>query len=348
MCSCLTGLPALDETVEPRLDRFLELNARQRDRPALKELYRRLSPVVSDGTWPESLAKLLGTTRSPTYKAFTQNASSKQAKHRTDEWSKAVIGEPALIGRQAALFDLLLTNWPGGGGWVFKAGLVLDAGVQPIEVARTYHAERRPGLVLKALRRLRAAGHDVPVLTTRPDRELVELMVSLAASTDMKWTGRLSSQFGFQPTLLVQWLSPAPMQSLSVADALAAGERARPGENGAFAWVQINDKRWFVLYGPSRLGRYYLHSRVGSSKAAGEQAKLLELVETIESRELGLQDFAIEHLRVLASNEDAYNRVTQAILLLLRFPLQSPSIDSSAVSRADRSDAAALKIVVEG
>src|SRR5580693_3199163 len=245
--SCLVGLPPLDETSEPRLDRFLELNVRVRDRPALKELYRRLHPVVNGGAWPESLAKLLGTTRSPTYKAFMQTASSEHAKRRTDEWSDAVIGEPALVSREAALFDLMPTDWAGGGGWVFKGGLVLDPGIQPIEVARTYHAEKRATLVLKALRRLREAGHDVPVLTTRPDRELIELMVSLAASTDMKWTGRLSSQFGFQPTLLVQWLSPAPMQSLSVADALAAGERARPGENGSFAWVQINDKRWFVL-----------------------------------------------------------------------------------------------------
>jgi hypothetical protein len=347
MPDCLISLPLLNDVVEPQLDRFLELNARPRDRPGLKELYRRLSALTRKGDWPENLARLLGTTRSPTYKMFTQNASSSHARRRTNEWSDAVIGEPALTSREAAIVDLVDTNWAGGGGWVFKGGLVLRAGIQPIGVARTYRPEQNPALVLSALNRLHAGGHDVPVLTTRPDRQLVEVMLNLAARTTMKWTGRLSSQFEFQPSLLIQWLSPVPMQTLSVADALAAGAPARPGESGSFVWLQVDGRRWFVLYGPSRLGRYYLRSRVGSGKAAGEQAALLRLVDLIESRDLCLTDFAIERLRVLEGNEDSYRRVMQAILLLWRFPLQSPAVGRALPVKAEPSNVESLDIVSE-
>ena len=324
---CLIKLPLLDEATEARLDRYLEMCARERDRPALKELYRRLVEIQETGVWPTSPAELFNSTKSPTNKLFSDaHARSELARARTAGWSEIVIREPALITSEAVIVDLAWADWSGGGGWVAKLGMVLGPGVQPIETTRTYRADQRAVLVVRALRRLRDAGHDVPIITARPEPELVELLLHLAVRVRLQWTGRVSSQFTFPGSLNVRWLGDLPMQTLSIADTLAARPPAEQGAPGAFAWAQINRDRRFLLYGPSRRAHYYIrHCQEGMS-GDRHQREMLRLVDMIESRELSLSDYRIEDLKILAKNEDAYERLTRGMLLMWRFALHAPAV----------------------
>lgn len=337
MPGCIIRLPALDAATEVRLDRYLEMCASPRDRPALKELYRRLVLSAGSGLWPRSPAQLFGSSKSPAYKLFSnKNAASIAAQARTKQWSEAIVREPALITTEAAIVDLSYADWTGGAGWVAKLGVVLGAGVQPIEITRTYRHEDRHGRVVQAVRRMREVGHRAPLLTTRPEDDLVSLMLDLAVLTDLEWTGRVSDQYEFPGALAVKWFGAMPMQTLSVADALAA-VTSTDSAAGAFAWAQINRRCNVLLYGPSALGRYYIRHCVGGT-AAEHQRETQRLVKMVESRELCLSDFAIEDLKVLAKDEDAYVRLTRGILLMWRFALHAPAGAASGEDELDISE----------
>ncbi len=326
MAGCVTELPLLDELHTPRLDRFLELGGYGgRDRKALVELYQKLSVGTAESLWPQSVAQMFGTTSSTGYRRFTSNAALPNSRASTRRWADAVMREPALVSRQAALLDLVSTNWAGGGGWVLKAGLVLGK-VQPVHVQRTYLDDERISLVVDFLKRLSGAGHHVPVLTTRPDHALVALMLDMSVRWPISWTGRVSSQFAFPPHLSVKALHSAPLQTLNVAEIVAASDDSADA-GGSFAWVQINRDRYYLLYGPSAQRRYYLRCRADTKSGLDEQRVLLRLVETIESFSLGLTSFNIERLRVLRKNCDSYESLTQAILWLWRFALQAQRLD---------------------
>jgi hypothetical protein len=62
---------------------------------------------------------------------------------------------------------------------------------------------------------------------------------------------------------------------------------------------------------------------------------MLRLVGMIESRELCLSDFAIEDLKILAKDEDAYVRLTRGILLMWRFALHAPAGAASGEDNLD-------------
>lgn len=332
MPSALIQLPLLDDTTASRLNRFLDIHgSRQGDRKALLELYGRMSSNLAKGVWPTSVSELFGTSKSPGYKRFTRNAEFGRSRAETERWADAVFNEPALLTRQAVLLDLVSTNWAGGGGWVLKAALLLGGGLQPVDVKRTYVADHRVGLVVNLLTRLKKAGHHVPILTTRPDAELASLMLELSVRLKLDWTGRVSSQFAFPPQLAVRALHSAPMQTLNVAEILAASDTD-------FAWVEVNKAHYFLLFGPSPQGRYYIKRHTRKGEGVSEQADLLRLIQRIEADGLGLSDFAVERLRVLKKCIACYESLTQGKLWLWRFalyPQLAPSIQHDGDAHGD-------------
>lgn len=324
----VAALPALDAQTETKLDAYLAANASQRDAAQLKELYAALRRTVGGGHWPTSRAELFGSTKSPVYKYFSEErASAPGPVKRTEDWERETLEDPALATCEAVIVDIVHSNWTGGGGYVLKGGLVLGAGIQPIEISRTYEPGGQLTLLLDLWQRLVRSGRAAQLITTRPQQKLVDLMLSAAVAERLPWTGRVSSQFEFPGHLSVKPLDPVPLSTLSAADALASGT-SEDGSHESFSWFQVNADHYFVLYGPSRLGRYYLHRRFGKATASAETERLRKIVRLAESRDLSLISYAAERLKVGREHEHAYRRLTRAILLVWGFALshtQSPA-----------------------